>query len=48
MTLEYCCECESPTGRAGRGDGSLYIDDIGPLCEECWTLGQKILEEQKP
>jgi len=36
-TLEYCCECGNPTGRAGRGNGSLYSDDgEGPLCDECW------------
>lgn len=23
--LEYCCECDSPTGRAGIGDGSIYV-----------------------
>ena len=34
-TLEYCCECNQPTGRAGRGEDSIYIGDWGPLCEEC-------------
>ncbi len=36
--LEHCCHCDQPTGKAGRGDGSIYIDalDLGPLCEECW------------
>lgn len=34
--IEYCCECEAPTGRAGRGEDSLYVGDAGPYCEECW------------
>lgn len=34
-TLEYCCECGEPTGRAGRGEGSLYVDDAGSFCEIC-------------
>jgi len=37
--LEYCCDCGEPTGRAGRGDDSIYVEvdgqEIGPLCEEC-------------
>ena len=36
MALEYCCVCGNPTGKAGKGDDSLYIDDDGPYCEECW------------
>jgi len=35
-TLEYCSLCEDPTGRAGRGDDSLYDEDGGPYCLECW------------
>lgn len=40
MSLEYCCECSAPTGRAGRYDDSIFIggyfdEEIGPLCEEC-------------
>ena len=39
-TLEYCCECDQPTGRAGRGDDSLFTeDDEGPFCWECWEEG---------
>ena len=38
-TLEYCCQCGEPTGRAGRGDDSLYADDdSGPYCSECFDL----------
>ena len=36
-TLEYCCECDQPTGNAGRGEDSLFDEDgEGPFCEECW------------
>ena len=37
-TLEYCCECNRATGRAGRADDSLFDDetDDGPFCRECW------------
>lgn len=38
-TLEFCSECDQPTGNAGRIDGSIYIEypdkEIGPLCDEC-------------
>jgi len=45
--LEYCSICNEPTGRAGRGDDSLYFEllrpwqgykageEIGPLCLKC-------------
>jgi len=36
MTLETCCECDAPTGRAGRGEDSLYAEDFGPYCVDCW------------
>lgn len=35
--LEMCCHCNTPTGRAGIGGDSLYADDYGPYCEECWS-----------
>ncbi len=35
--LEYCCSCNAPTGRTGQGDDSLYTDNDGPFCEECWA-----------
>lgn len=36
--FEECCVCGSHTGRAGRGDDSIYCDDcdMGPFCEGCW------------
>ena len=36
MTLEKCCACDEPTGRAGRCDDSLFMDDDGPFCEACF------------
>uniref|UniRef100_A0A6M3LX22 RING-type domain-containing protein n=1 Tax=viral metagenome TaxID=1070528 RepID=A0A6M3LX22_9ZZZZ len=37
MSLEYCLACGEPTGRAGRGDDSIYCDcGSGPFCIECW------------
>lgn len=39
MSLEYCGECASETGNAGRGEDSIFIEyqekEIGPLCSEC-------------
>lgn len=35
--IERCTNCDEPTGRAGRADDSLYLDDDrGPFCMECW------------
>lgn len=34
-TKQLCCDCESPTGRCE--DDSIFIDDLGPLCEECFN-----------
>ena len=37
ITREHCCECGAETGRAGRGEDSLYAsDDTGPYCEDCF------------
>lgn len=45
--LEYCFKCGEPTGRAGRGEDSLYDDDddSGPYCETCW---QDHYKEKRP
>jgi len=32
-TRQLCAECGSPTGRCE--DDSIFIGDIGPLCESC-------------
>ena len=53
-TLEYCCECDNPTGNAGRGEDSIYAelmvdgDEIGPLCRECYDelLATKIIIDE--
>lgn len=38
MESERCCDCDTPTGRAGRADDSLFCDtcDTGPYCWPCW------------
>jgi len=33
-TLQLCDFCDEPTGRCE--EDSLYVDDSGPLCEECF------------
>jgi len=34
---EMCLKCDCPTGRAGEGDDSLYLEDgNGPFCEDCY------------
>lgn len=34
---ERCTLCDETTGRAGKGEDSLYTeDDRGPFCEKCW------------
>jgi len=39
MNIEYCSECDTPTGHGGRGEDSIYLEfkdrEIGPLCSEC-------------
>ena len=35
---ELCCECGNRTGRAGRKEDSLYIEDNGPYCAECFDV----------
>lgn len=37
MQIEYCIVCDSPTGRAGAGEDSLYDENgHGPYCEHCF------------
>lgn len=33
-TRQLCTNCDEPTGRCE--DDSLFIEDDGPYCEECW------------
>ena len=41
MKYEYCCNCSEPTGKAGAGDDSLYTDNDGPFCEDCFPDKEK-------
>lgn len=35
--IERCCWCDAPTGKAGKGEDSLYLEDgTGPYCEDCF------------
>ncbi len=36
MSEEICSKCCGLTGKAGRGEDSLYYGDLGPFCGECW------------
>ena len=38
---EECVRCGEKTGRAGKGDDSLYIYSIGPFCQNCYD---KVIE----
>lgn len=34
---EHCFLCNAKTGKAGRGEDSLYTDaGNGPFCPDCW------------
>lgn len=35
-SIEYCFTCNDATGNAGKEEDSLYIDDIGPYCQDCY------------
>ena len=35
-TEERCVQCDNFTGRAGRGDDSLFTTEGGPYCEDCY------------
>jgi len=43
--IERCLYCDSPTGRAGITEDSLYIGSVGPFCEECFEPVAKLQEE---
>ena len=34
--FEICIECGEETGRAGILEDSLYIEESGPFCENCY------------
>lgn len=35
---EVCCSCGELTGRAGAGEDSLYLQEVGPFCEDCYEV----------
>lgn len=47
---EFCCLCDLPTGRAGKGEDSMYIEtnngEIGPICEACHCSIQEAVESR--
>lgn len=44
-TRQLCSKCEQPTGRCE--DDSLFVFDLGPLCEECWKSKEPEQGEEK-
>lgn len=39
MSSEECSHCGELTGKAGKGEDSLYdVLERGPFCETCWSL----------
>ena len=46
-TRQLCEQCGEPTERCE--DDSLYADEIGPLCVECWnTANLGYCDDQLP
>ena len=48
LILEYCCKCDCPTGRAGVADDSLFIEDDGPFCRECFDEYIETAARERP
>ncbi len=51
MELERCVLCDEPTGNAGKGEDSFYLDNgDGPYCEDCFDIltGDFTGHEEKP
>ena len=44
-TRQLCVRCSGPTERCE--DDSIYHDDIGPLCHECFLIIDSILKEEE-
>jgi len=39
ISYEHCWVCDGLTGKAGKGEDSLYDPhDSGPYCERCWDV----------
>jgi len=47
LPIERCCYCNDATGRAGKGEDSLYCEhcDAGPFCGECFD--EHMIEEEQ-
>ena len=47
MTIERCFFCSEPTERAGKGEDSIYLGELGPFCITCYEqVKDAILAEQ--
>ena len=52
--IERCWICDGPTGRAGRGEDSIYCDEceetaedyVGPFCCDCWETHIEVIHKQ--
>lgn len=46
LTREHCWICEEETGRAGRGEDSIFDrDDEGPYCWDCYKAHPEKFDE---
>lgn len=45
---ETCTRCGEPTGKAGKGEDSLYRGDVGPFCDECFEKEPPVKESNVP
>lgn len=43
--IELCIYCGEPTGFAGKGEDSLYLDNSGPWCQECYEIARFAVKE---
>ena len=44
-TRQLYSQCEEPTGRCE--EDSMFVGDIGPLCEECWSALSKLQDAEE-
>lgn len=45
-TRQLCSNCDQPTGRCE--EDSMYIEDAGPLCEECFHSMEAAMSVEAP
>ena len=43
---QLCVRCDGHTGRT-TGEDSIYVGEVGPLCEECRDIEEAEAEEAK-